>query len=177
MVLLRCGLVMKLSNWRGQITLFKNNRSTVPISECQGNFNEICSKLAPNEGPIVSNDKQNVMYFLPTLLKNAPLVGRTKEAAIRQGRSLEGKQRSANHVTTANLIVLDLDGVPEMRLKQTSEIEAGKFNLLAFSSYSHGNLAKKGVRCRLVVPVDEPLYTKDYKKPAWVSPNVFLTGS
>ena len=95
--------------------------------------------LRPMKVP-VSNDKQNVMY-LPTL-KNAPLVGRTKEAAVRR-RSLRQK-RSANHVTIANLIVLDLTEYLEMRLNKTSRIEAANLTFLAFSSYSARQLSKEG---------------------------------
>lgn len=168
---------MKLPDWRGELTFFGSNRSTIPTAEIQGNFDEICSKLAPNEGPMVSNDKQDVTYFLPTLLKKAPLVGRTKEAAVRQGRSLEGKQRSANHVTTANLIVLDLDAVPGDAFKTNIRgLKLANLTFLAFSSYTHGNPGKKGVRCRIVAPVDAPLDVSDYKKACRGFAELFFAG-
>jgi hypothetical protein len=168
---------MKLSDWRGELTFFGSNRSTVPVSECQGNFNEICSKLAPYEGPMVSNDKQNVTYFLPTFLKNAPLVGRTKEAAVRQGQSLEGKQRSAKHVTSTAMVVLDLDGVPGDAFKTNiRRLKSAGLAFLAFSSYSHGNPDKQGVRCRIIAPVDAPLDVSDYKKASIGFAKLFFGG-
>jgi len=168
---------MKLSDWRGELTFFASNRSTIPTAEIQGNFDEICSQLAPNEGPMVSNDKQNVAYFLPTLLKKAPLVGRTKEAAVRQGQSLEGKQRSAKHVTSTAMVVLDLDGVPGDAFKTNiRRLKSTGLAFLAFSSYSHGNPEKKGVRCRIIAPVDAPLDVSDYKKACRGFAELFFAG-
>ena len=158
---------MTLSEWRGQWTFFRNKTHTIPVEEAEGGFEELCRSLTPAHGPTVSRDKASVHYFLPTHLKTAPLVGKTRERAKRQGLPLEGKQRSANHVTTANMIVVDLDGVPGEQFKNAlrSLAKAG-LSFLAYSSYSHGDPNKSGVRSRLVVPVDAPLGSAEYKRAA-----------
>lgn len=158
---------MKLSEWRGQWTFFRNKTHTIPFKQAEGGFEELCRSLAPAHGPTVSRDKASVHYFLPTYLRAAPLVGKTRERAKRQGLLLEGKQRSANHVTTANMIVVDLDGVPGEQFKNALRgLAKAGLSFLAYSSYSHGDPNKPGVRSRVVVPVDLPLGSVEYKPAA-----------
>ena len=158
---------MMLSEWRGQWTFFRNKTHTIPVEEAEGGFEELCMSLAPPQGPTVSRDKGSVRYFLPTHLQKMPLVGKTRERALRQGLPLEGKQRSGNHVMAANMIVVDLDGLPGRQLKKVLlGLADADLAFLAYSSYSHGNPNKPGVRSRVVVPVDAPLDSVEYKKAA-----------
>lgn len=158
---------MELSEWRGQWTCFKGNKNAVPVGEAAGDFNALCQSLAPSLGPKVALDKGSVRYFLPTHLKVAPLVGKTRERALALGQSLEGKQRSASHVTTANMIAVDIDGVSEGEFKgYLSRLGDAGLAFLAYSSYSHGNPEKSGVRSRVVIPVDTPLDRYAYSTAA-----------
>ena len=103
---------MELIDWQGHLAIFNGNKNTRPIEEIKGGFEDISESLAPGAGPMVSSDKQSIKYFLPTQLKKAPLIGETKKYAEQNGHPLIGKQRSASHVTTANMLVLDIDGLP-----------------------------------------------------------------
>ena len=112
---------MELIDWQGHLAIFNGNRNTKPIEEIEGDFQDISEKLAPRAGPTVSSDKLSVKYFLGTKLKKAPLIGKTRKHAERNGLSLIGKQRSASHVTTASMLVLDVDGLPKEDVKTCIE--------------------------------------------------------
>lgn len=158
---------MELAQWRGHWTFFRHNRATLPDAECSGGWTDFCRDIAPTDKPMVIRDKEKVRYFVPTSLKVAPLVGKTRERAEKRGMALEGKQRSAAHVTEAGMVVLDLDGVAESAFKRCMRrLAADDAAFLAYSSYSHGNPQKTGVRSRVIVPVDKPLATEAYKRAA-----------
>ena len=168
---------MKLSEWRGQWTCFKGNKNTFPVGETAGDFDALCQNLAPSLGPKVAHDKGSVRYFLPTHLKMAPLVGKTRERALALGQPLEGKQRSASHVTTANMIAVDIDGVSGGEFKgYLRGLGDAGLSFLAYSSYSHGDPKKPGVRSRVVIPVDAPLDRNAYSSVAGGLAAVYFGG-
>ncbi|WP_129435326.1 hypothetical protein [Roseovarius sp. A46] len=89
------------------------------------------------------------------------------ERAKRKGLPQEGKQRSARHVTKARIVVVDLDGVPGEDFKRyLRRLGDGGIAFLAYSSHSHGDPRKRGVRSRIVVPVDVPLASDEYRRAA-----------
>ena len=168
---------MELIDWQGHLAIFNGNKNTRPIEEIKGGFEDISERLAPGAGPMVSSDKQSVKYFLPTLLKKAPLIGETRKHAEWNGLSLVGKQRSASHVTTASMLVLDIDGLAKEDVKTCLKMLKSKdITFLVYSSYSNGNPEKKGVRCRLIIPIDKPLDSNDYKKAADAFSSLYLRG-
>jgi len=158
---------MELSEWCGQWTFFKSINSTLPIEEVEGDFDALCQSLAPKDWPRVVLDKGSVRYFLPTHLKVAPLVGITRKRALELGQPLEGRQRSASHVTTAKMIVVDIDGVSGDEFKGCLRaLRDGGLAFLTYSSFSHGNPEKSGVRSRVIIPVDTPLDSATYSSAA-----------
>ena len=168
---------MELIDWQGHLAIFDGNKNTRPVKEIKGGFEDISESLAPGAGPMVSSDKQSIKYFLPTQLKKAPLIGETKKYAEQNGHPLIGKQRSASHVTTANMLVLDIDGLPKENIKIClKKLKSKNLAFLVFSSYSNGNPEKKGVRCRLIIPVDTPIDSNDYKKVANAFSSLYLSG-
>ena len=168
---------MELIDWQGHLAIFNGNRNTKPIEEIEGDFQDISEKLAPRAGPTVSSDKLSVKYFLGTKLKKAPLIGKTRKHAERNGLSLIGKQRSASHVTTASMLVLDVDGLPKEDVKTCIEkLKSEEMTFLIFSSYSHGKPGNNGVRCRLIIPVDKPLDANNYKEAAGGFSSLYLGG-
>lgn len=158
---------MELSEWRGHWTFFPHNKATRPDAECSGGWPDFCRHIAPMNKPMVIRHKEKVRYFVPTCLKVAPLVGKTRERAKKMGMALEGKQRSAAHVTEAGMVVVDLDGVhgPDFE-RCLRRLAADGAAFLAYSSYSHGSPQKTGVRSRVIVPVDKPLAREAYKRAA-----------
>ena len=154
---------MNLSDWRGQLTFFAGMKRTEPEREMAGGFGELCDSIAPPDGPVIVESKDRVRYFVPTLLKVAPLTGKTRERAEKLWQPLDGKQRSANHVTTASLLVLDVDGAPGTEVKDGLRLlRATGIAFLAYSSFSHGAPDKAGVRCRVIVPIDRHLGPNEY---------------
>lgn len=158
---------MELSEWRGDWTFFAHNKATRPENECTGGWSDFCRSIAPIGNPMLGCDKERVRYFVPSALKLAPLIGKTRKRATKLGEALEGKQRSASHTTEASMIVLDLDGMRGEQFERClKRLASDGKAFLAYSSYSYGNPQKKGVRARLVVPVDAPLNNQGYKVAA-----------
>jgi hypothetical protein len=58
---------------------------------------------------------------LPCALKDAPLIGTTLALAEEEGESTVGKMRSKQHVTPANILVIDIDGISKSNLDLASE--------------------------------------------------------
>jgi hypothetical protein len=169
---------MELSLWRGRWTFFGALNHARPLSEGEGDFDALIEALASKKlGPQKTYNKASARYFLPTQLQKAPLTGRTRQFAEKYGLPLIDKQRSAGHVTEASMIATDLDGVSKVDLKVfLRNLHAADISFLAFSSYSHGNPSKKGVRARVVVPVDEALGPEEYHTAACGLNSKFFDG-
>lgn len=159
---------MELSLWRGKWTFFGALNHARPLSEGEGDFDALIEAFASKQlGPQIIYNKASARYFLPTHLQKATLTGRTREFAEKEGLPLIDKQRSAGHVTKSNMIATDLDGVSEADFKgYLRSLRAADISFLAFSTYSHGNPSKRGVRARVVVPVDEVLGPEEYHTAA-----------
>lgn len=154
---------LQLSNWRGSITTFKGFISTRPDREFENiPWSEACNLLCPEKAEIIE-DKRQGKYFIPCLLKVAPFVGSTLEASKKAGESINGKMRSKMHVTEAEMLIIDVDGLNKsdfhIGLDKISKVGIA---YLAFTTFSHGHPDKPGVRARLAIPLDRMLATEDY---------------
>lgn len=154
---------MSLTDWRGGMTLFDGFYNTLPVDDFQDiDWENFSTKLAADQ-PDLPVDKSRATYFVPSLLRDAPLIGETKANAARLGLPLVGKQRSSDHVIEASVLVSELDGVDEEELVRTEKVLCDeKITYLIYSTYSHGKLGKTGVRARIVVPIDRSLDSKRY---------------
>ncbi len=159
--------IMPLAAWTGSVTVLQGFTGTRPFHELEdGSWGEVTELLRPNK-PAVLTDKKQGWFFLPCLLKEAPLVGRTLEAAVKAGGPITGKMRSRDHVTEASLLIMDVDGMSAADFGAARDkIESGGITYIAYTTFSHGSAEKPGVRARLVVPQDRPLGITDYSA-AW----------
>jgi len=166
---------LSMATWRGSVTVFLDQFSTAPSQELVDlSWSEILEILAPAAGPRIIHQKINVPYFLPCQLREAPLTGITLDRAIAQGLPTTGKQRSGNHVTSANLQVFDIDSIEQYQLDEIkAELEASGVMAACWSSHSIGK--KPGVRCRLIIPIDRelkaPLYSSAH---SWINNQILF---
>ncbi len=158
---------MPLVKWRGSLTSFAGFYGTYPDTELKNAvWSDVVSSLAPPE-PAIYEDKARGQYVVPCTLKDAPLVGKTLEKAIAANLPVIGKQRSASHVTEATLLIIDCDGLNENDFNNAlTRIDQNDITYLSYTTHSHGSAEKPGVRARLVIPLDRPLNTEEYKQ-AW----------
>jgi Protein of unknown function (DUF3631) len=167
-----------LDEWRGSVTTFNGFTDTRPDQEySNSNWQGLKNKIAP-EIPLLITDKKRGEYFIPCLLKEAPLIGGTLEMAIKSESSTIGKMRSKNHATETRFLTVDIDGLPENEFETiTDRLKAENISSLTYSTFSHGNPAKPGVRVRLIIPVDTAINFEDYPS-AWQAFNTrYLAGS
>lgn len=158
---------VQLSDWRGSITTFNGFTGTKPVEELDNlPWTEICKKVCPDK-PIIVIDKSQAQYFVPCLLKEAPLVGNTLEAAIKKGESTVGKMRSKSHVTAASILVVDIDRILESGfVNSLNKIKKDGIAFIVYTTHSNGDPAKPGMRVRLNIPLDRPLNIEEYAA-AW----------
>lgn len=158
---------MPMSDWRGSVTTFNGFTGTRPARELEdASWDEVRNLLCPNK-PAVLADKKQAQYVVPCLLKEAPFVGKTREAAISNWESATGKMRSKNHVTEANLIIMDIDGLPESEfLAGLKKLADDGLTYLIYTTHSHGSEDKPGIRARVVILLDRPLNVQEYST-AW----------
>jgi hypothetical protein len=156
-----------LADWRGSITLFKGFYRTTPAGEMENASWSDLSKLLCPAKPDILQEKCDGKYFIPCLLKNAPLVGHTAEIAKFKGRPLFGKMRSKNHVTESSTLLIDLDGMSKDEFMSCMEqLKAAGITFVAYTTHSHGRPEKPGMRVRLAIPLDHPVSLQEYAA-AW----------
>jgi len=143
------------------VTLFKGKLSTLPFKELIGaSFGELMEQVVP-EQPQLNTDKDRLTYFVGCALKEAELVGKTREKAIKEGRPTSGKQRSANHVTAGKVVKLDFDGIEEATLKAVlAKLKALGLAYALYTTFSHGD--KENIRARLILVLDRDLSPSEY---------------
>ena len=118
--------------------------------------------IAP-ENPKLVREKSRATHFVCSGLKEAELVGKTREKAIRCGHSTVGKQRSSNHVITGNTAKLDFDGITKSELKEVmTKLTAEGIAYILYTTFSHGK--KPNIRARLIVFFDRDLGPVEYKE-------------
>ena len=105
--------IKSLKDWRGAYSTFDGFTGTRPKKEIDNApWTEVRQHICPEE-PALITDKHKAEYFIPCLLKNAPLVGKTLEKAEQKGEATNGKMRSKSHVTKSTMDVIDVDGITE----------------------------------------------------------------
>lgn len=156
-----------LSECRFSTTIFERSYITTPKKERRNvTWNEINDVTCPQKPDFLS-DKHDGKYFIPCLLREAPLVGKTLELAKLKGSSTIGMMRSASHVTEATFGVFDVDGVSEQGyLAALENIKTDGISYIAFTTYSHGSPDKPGMRCRILIAFDRPVTPEEYTA-AW----------
>lgn len=160
--------VATLADWFGDLTMFNGFYDTRPASELMGApWGVVLANIAPGDAPACVPEKERAPYFVPSALKVAPLVNGTRAKADKLGLPLLGKQRSAAHVTQAQMIVFDLDGIgPEQLVSIESRLTEHGLTSLLYSTHSNGRADRPGIRCRGVIPVDRGLDPREYKLAA-----------
>lgn len=160
--------LVPLSGWAGSVTTFDGFYDTRPASELVGaSWGVVVANIAPGDTPARVPEKERAPYFVPTVLKEAPLVNGTRAKAEKLGLPLVGKQRSAAHVVEAAMLIFDLDGIEPAQLASIkSRLAEQELTYLLYSTHSHGRPDKPGIRCRGVIPVDGALGPNEYKLAA-----------
>lgn len=160
--------VATLSEWFGDLTMLNGFYDTRPAAELMGApWGVVLANIAPGDAPAQLPEKERAPYFVPSAFKDAPLVNGTRAKAEKLGLPLVGKQRSAAHVTEAQMIVFDLDGIEHEQLVGIeSRLTEHGVTYLLYSTHSNGRADKPGIRCRGVIPVDKGLGPREYKLAA-----------
>lgn len=155
------------------VTFFGGPFATIPSSEEAGlTASQIIDRTAPEDGPLLAEDKARVPYFVPCLLKVAPFVGKTAERYPNQS----GKQRSASHVTAGAWFAIDMDGItPEDKARILGRLVASGVLFCAYSTYSHGKNPDE-VRMRVLLFMDRALEPMQWADVWHVSNRVFFDG-
>lgn len=153
----------RLDDWRGNLTFFKGFTSTQPSETFENlDWTAFGQKICPNE-PTLVTDKKDALYFLPCVLRNAPLTGSTLERAEKNGEPTVGKMHSKDHVTESNVLLFDFDGIGESAFDQIrSYLEKQGLTYVAYTTFSHGREDKPGMYVRVCLPVDQPLDAEAY---------------
>jgi hypothetical protein len=155
------------------VTLFKSKLSTLLFKELIGvSFSELMEQVVPKR-PQLNNDKDRLTYFVGCALKEAELIGKTREKAIKEARPTIGKQRSANHVTAGKVVKLDLDSIIEPELKALiDKLKVLKLAYALHTTFSHGD--KPNIRARLLMVLDRDLSPHEYKAAVLALSREFL---
>lgn len=156
-----------LASWRGNITLFDGISATQPCDSREDLTWDEFRKVVCPVAPCLVSDKKEATYFLPCLLRDAPLTGSTLERAKQNDEPTVGKMRSKDHVTKSSALIYDFDGIDKPDFERIQEVlEDCALTHVAYTTHSHGREDKPGMRVRLCIPVDQPLSIETYAT-AW----------
>jgi hypothetical protein len=146
------------------IAMFPSFYGTRPThEEAAASAGRIADLIAPEDGPMIAADKERGLFFVPCALKEAPLIGKTLEQAVKQGLATTGKMRSGGHVTAGAWAKIDGDGLTEEQLAAAlATLNLAGIAHLIYSTHSHGRADKPGIRCRIVVFFDRALEPAEY---------------
>jgi hypothetical protein len=164
---------MALNDWRGSATFFPGFFDPLPVDDLHdAPFPLMAHRLATTMNPAVGPDKATLPYFVPCMLKEAPL---SAAMAAKTGQTT-GKQRSAPCMTAASMLVLDVDGIDQAAFDDLVDaLKAARLSFLIYSTHSHGKPDKPGIRARLVIPVDSPVDAANYAA-AWLGFDLIFCG-
>lgn len=158
------------------LTIFSGFTGTLPVDEITNlKWPMLVAIIANSEGPATLIEKDRAPYFICCQLRVAPYVKETLARATREKwPSLEGKQRSSNHVTTSNILIFEFDGLDAVTWSQIlSLIQLSGLTALIFSTHSFGRLDKPGVHVRVLMPMDKSLEPLNYTR-AWKGAETLL---
>ena len=160
------------------IAMFPGAYRTRPThEETEATAGRIADLIAPCDGPMIVDDKDRGMFFVPCALRDAPLTGKTLGTVIARGLPTIGRMRSSSHVTAGAWAKLDGDGLTEEQLAAVkATLNLGEIAHLIYSTHSHGRSDKAGIRCRIIVFFDKALDPADYQR-AVLSLSTWLLGS
>ena len=166
-----------VSERRFGVSMFPNFYETYTThEETVATVGRIADLIAPDDGPTIVADKGRGAFVVPCVLKSAPLIGKTLEAAIKRQLPTVGKMRSSSHVTAGAWAKLDGDGLPEQQFAAVlATLNVAGIAHLIYSTHSHGRADKSGIRCRVVVFFDKALEPADYQR-AVLSLSTWLLG-
>lgn len=156
-------LFVDLGVWRGSLSLFQGFTGTRPVQELVDvSRDQLTQSICP-EKPTQIEDKRQGMYFVPCLLKEAPLTGKTLEVAEKNGHPTVGKMRSKTHMTQATLLVMDIDGLSRREFRTGIKgLKRKKISFLWFTTHSYGHPEKPGIRVRLIIFLNRPVDLDEY---------------
>lgn len=152
--------------WSGEIALYDHQRRTRPVQMCTGlSWGDLMNLVAPEGGPMLREDKIELTYFTPGVLReDVPLTGKTLARARARGEPEVGAMRSAAHATTTTFITFEFDGLTQSEFTTIGQRVLGKGRAgLAYTTHSFGRADKPGIRVRLILPVDLRLDAKTYR--------------
>ena len=143
-------MTLTSAQWRGSVTLFNNIYRPIPCGEVlNASWSDILNAIIPQE-PIPVEQKDEAKVFLPCALK---------ELANSDG--IMEKRRSKDHVTLANLLVVDIDGVSETKFQAIlAKLKADDVTYAVYTTFSNG--LKSDMRVRFVLPLDRPVDSMEY---------------
>ena len=152
-----------ISTWCGSLTTFDGFINPRPNQEYSNlNWEAVKNKLCP-ETPALMTDKKCGEFFIPCILKEAPLIGNTLAMAEKAKSNTVGKMRSKSHATDTDMLIFDIDGLPTAEFDPIlKRLKAEGISFLSYSTFSHGNPAKPDTRARLIIPVDTAINVEDY---------------
>lgn len=147
------------------LTVFPSFYGTSPThEEPAATAARIADLIAPEDGPMIVDDKDRGVFFVPCVLKDAPLVGKTLDFAVTHGLPTIGKQRSGGHVTAGAWAKLDGDGLTEDQFAAVlSILKLAGIAYLIYSTHSNGRADKPGIRCRVIVFLDRAFEPAEYQ--------------
>jgi hypothetical protein len=150
---------------RFDITMFPGFYGTGPTHEEEASAGRIADLIAPDDGPMIAAAKERGLFFVPCALKEAPLIGKTLEQAVKQGLTTAGKMRSGGHVTAGAWVKIDGDGLTDEQFAAArAALNLAGIAHLIYSTHSHGRIDRPGIRCRVVVFFDRALEPAEYQR-------------
>jgi hypothetical protein len=169
--------LIHVRNRRFGIAMFPSFYGTRPTHEEEAATpGRIADLIVPDDGPMIVAEKDRALYFVPCVLKDAPLTGKTLIRAQHYWLPTVGKMRSGNHVTAGAWAKLDGDGLTEGKLAAVrAMLSVSGVAHLIYSTHSHGRTDRPGIRCRIIVFFDKSLEPADYQR-AVLSLSTWLLG-
>ena len=167
-----------LKHWTGSLSIYPSYYDTYAAEEISNLCWDHISRAVTSGGqPELIRVKEYGTYYLVCKTKNAPLVGKTLKKAQKSGAPTIGKMRSASHVTSTTILVIDLDGLTKNQIREIlKKLKSHSLTFLCYSTHSFGRKDKPGIRCRLIVPVDMELNAAEYGRALRGAQKLLLDG-
>jgi hypothetical protein len=149
---------MPLSLWRGSLTKFPRYSAIFPSAEFPNlTFDEVLEKVDFfNPKTVTYKKKSN--FFVPCLLKYAPL-------SNDDDNSIPCKIRSEDHVTEAKMLIVNIDFIDKnLFCKILDRMRRDNVSFAWYPTFAQGCYETDCVK--LIVPLDKALNKETYAK-AW----------
>lgn len=148
------------------ITFFSTFYGTEPTHELPtATVRQIADMVCDDAGPMIIDEKDDGLYFVPCALRVAPLVEKTLARALQRGLPTTGKMRSANHVSAGAWSKIDGDGLTDEQFADVQKkLDTSGIAHIIYSTHSHGRADKPGIRCRIIIFFDKALESVEYQQ-------------